>query len=96
LPKDVDEGGFRVTISANASGATGRVHARFGDRDEIVAPSHRPVADVPNQSGDVVSDEGTRRRTARGDERKKGNRLLVARNDWNVESDSDFIREQDP
>ena len=35
-------------------------------------------------------------RGARGDERKERNRLLVAGCDRNVESDSDFVREQDP
>jgi hypothetical protein len=44
----------------------------------------------------VVSGEGTRRRGARGDERKKGNRLFVADDDRSVDSDSDFVREQDP
>jgi hypothetical protein len=49
-----------------------------------------------NWSGDVVSGEGTQRRSARGDEGKEGNRLLVAGYDRDIDRDNDFVREQDP
>jgi hypothetical protein len=44
----------------------------------------------------VASDEGTRGGTARREEREERDGLFAARDDRSLDSDDDFIRQQDP